>query len=163
MSEICKDKSNHSSGTVHSRQIAKAIMTSSLYQDIKTLFLYDIERNARECANEGSALYCNGCQNLVQFKWEKILTEVIGKQTLLAEVLLAVVFPSGKIGNSKESEMLVPVLGTVYGILMKQRFRKLTLVQKVVSIALGNEQTHQKVISRVKFIFTYFSYLSCHY
>ena len=63
----------------------------------------------------------------------------------MAEVLLAVILPTSKIGHSKATNSLVPVIGAVYGILMKQRFHELSLVQKVLSVTLANEQTHQKV------------------
>ncbi|WAR12559.1 hypothetical protein MAR_026739, partial [Mya arenaria] len=63
-----------------------------------------------------------------------------------ADVLLAVSLPSGKIGNTKATEALVPVIGTAYGMLMKQRYHELSAVQKMVSIVLANEQTHQKVV-----------------
>ena len=101
--------------------------------------------DARECSTKGSALCSKQYQNLKEFKWVDIMDELMVKQSFLAEVLLAVTLPSGKIGNTKATEALVPVLGTVYGILMKQRFHELSAVQKVVSIALANEQTHQKV------------------
>jgi hypothetical protein len=119
-------------------------MASPLFEEIKTMILSDIEIDARECANTGSALYCNNYHELMQFKWDAILTELIDKQTFLAEVLMAVAYPVHMIGNSKKSESLVSVLSTVYGILMKRRFKKLSLIQKVVSIALANEHAHQK-------------------
>lgn len=70
---------------------------------------------------------------------------MIKKQTFLTEILLAVSFPTGKIGSTTVTEAIVPVLGCVYGMLMKQRFHELSRLQRVISMALANEQTAQKV------------------
>ncbi|XP_053388326.1 uncharacterized protein LOC128551481 [Mercenaria mercenaria] len=84
-------------------------------------------------------------QSLRNFNWTDIINELVIKQ-----MLLAVALPSGKIGNTKATEGLVPVIGTVYGMLMKQRFQEFSAVQKVISISLGNEQAHQKVYDRLQ-------------
>ncbi|XP_052809488.1 uncharacterized protein LOC128237953 [Mya arenaria] len=78
------------------------------------------------------------------------MEELHTKQPLLAEVLLAVTLPTSKIGHSSATNSLVPVIGAIYGMLMKQRFHELSLVQKVVTITLANEQTHQKVYDRLQ-------------
>ncbi|XP_045170215.2 uncharacterized protein LOC123532719 [Mercenaria mercenaria] len=129
-----------------SRQVARAIMSSSLANEINTLIIYDTEMDARECSTKGSTLRSKQYQSLGNFNWTDIINELVVKQSFLAEVLLAVALPSGKIGNTKATEGLVPVIGTVYGMLMKQRFHELSAIQKVISISLANEQAHQKML-----------------
>ena len=132
-------------GTGTSREVARAIMSTSLADEIQTLIINDTEMDARDSANKGSALYCKNYNDMVEFKWKDIVMELIGKQSFLAEVLLAVALPTGKVGNTQATESLVPVLGTIFGMLMKQRFQALSAVQKIVSVTLASEQTHQKV------------------
>jgi len=109
------------------------------------LTLFDLEIEAKECANKGSALYLKNFENLVNFSWDNIIEEISEKQIFLAEVLLSIALPKNKIGDTKITEALVPVVGTTYAILMKQRYCALSGVQKMISLALANEHTHQKV------------------
>ncbi|WAR27509.1 LOW QUALITY PROTEIN: hypothetical protein MAR_013213 [Mya arenaria] len=131
------------SGSGTSCQIARAILSSPLANEVWTLMLYDIEMDAWESSSKGSVLYCNPYKKLVHFNWLGFINEPM-KQHFLAEVLLAVAQLSGNIGKTKAAEALVPVIGTAYGMLMKQRYHELSAFQKMVSIALANEQTHQK-------------------
>lgn len=114
-------------------------------EELKNLTLFDLEMEARECANKGSALYLKNFEHLMKFSWENIIKELVVKQSFLAEVLLTMTLPQQKIGETTSIEALVPVLGTTYAMLMKQRYHALSGVQKMISVALANEQTHQKV------------------
>jgi hypothetical protein len=116
-------------------------------EELKNLTLFDLEMEARECANKGSALYLKNFEHLMKFSWENIIKELVEKQSFLAEVLLTMTLPQQKIGETTSTEALVPVLGTTYAMLMKQRYHALSGVQKMISVALANEQTHQKVSS----------------
>lgn len=88
----------------------------------------------------------NNYADLKNFQWDNIVNELVSKNTLLSQVLLAVALPTSKIGNTKFTETLCPVISTVYGILMKQRFKDLCAVQKFVTASLANEHTrHEKV------------------
>ncbi|WAR23372.1 hypothetical protein MAR_037041 [Mya arenaria] len=109
--------------------------------------LYDIENSARENCTRNCVLHGTSYEELSSFSWDDVMEELLTKQPLLAEVLLAVTLPTSKIGHSSATNSLVPVIGAIYGMLMKQRFHELSLVQKVVTITLANEQTHQKVNS----------------
>ena len=115
------------------QQIARGLMSSSLAEELKCLVLYDVEMEARECATRRSVLNKKQYEDLATFSWDNIVAEMIDKQTFLAEILLAVALPTGKIGNLAATEYVVPVLGTVYGMLMKERFHELSSVQKVVA------------------------------
>lgn len=128
-------------------QVARAALgIGGLGEAIKNIFLFDTEMEAKECSNKGSPLYLKNYEHLVNFQWGKIIDELMKKQTFLAEVLLAIALPKDRIGNTTATEALVPVLGMVYGALMKQRFYALNGVQKMITTALANEQTHQKVL-----------------
>lgn len=127
-----------------SRQFARALMSSSLKEEVKSLFIYDIEMDARECSSKSSILCHKQYKDLKEFQWSDILKELVSRQSTLAEVLLAVALPTGKIGNTKPIEALCPVVGTIYGMLMMQRFHQLSAVQRFITATLANEQTHQK-------------------
>ncbi|XP_052284262.1 uncharacterized protein LOC127880853 isoform X2 [Dreissena polymorpha] len=128
------------------QQMARTMMgITSLGEELRNIVLFDLEMEAQECANKGSALYLKHFDNLIKFRWENIINEMVKKQSFLAQVLLTITLPRNKIGDSKRTQDLVPVLGTAYAILMKQRYSALSGVQKMISVALANEQTHQKI------------------
>lgn len=108
--------------------------------------LNDIELEARDCATHSSILHQKQYKHLSAFTWDGILKEINTKQTFLLEVLLAVALPTGKVGNLKATESAVPVIGAIYGMLMKERYHKLSRLQRVISMCLANEQVNQKVI-----------------
>lgn len=135
--------------TGSSKQTAREILSSSLGHQIKTLILQDTELEAKDCASRHSVLHHKQYKNLKEFNWEEVVNEMIEKQTFLTEILLAVSFPTGKIGSTTATEAIVPVLGCVYGMLMKQRFHELSRLQRVISMALANEQTAQKVLIEI--------------
>ncbi|WAR13400.1 hypothetical protein MAR_027580 [Mya arenaria] len=122
-------------------------MSSSLAEELKCIVLYDVEIEARECATKMSVLNKKQYENLATFSWDNIIAEMTDKQTFLAEILLAVALPWKYLAAT---EYVVPVLGTVYGILIKERFCELSSVQKVVAVTLANEQTHLKVYDRLQ-------------
>lgn len=83
--------------------------------------------------------------DLDEFKWDQVISELLNEQQILAKVLLDVCLPTSKIGTAKCVDRLVPVVSTIYGILMKTMYQELTPVQKIISMTLANEQAHQKV------------------
>jgi len=131
-------------------------MSSSLSDELKSLFIFDIEMEARECNHSILTRKC--FKDLKEFKWADILHEMGKRQGTLAEVLLAVALPTAKIGNKKSSEALCPVIATVYGMLMMQRSKELSSVQKFITAVLANEQTHQKVLIEC-FLQVFFNFL----
>lgn len=106
---------------------------------------YDIEGDAKDCCNKNSVLFKHSFRSLCEFSWDSIIEELLTKQPFLADILLPVALPAGKIGNKKATESVLPVIGAVYGILLKQRYHELSANQKVVAMTLANEQAHQKV------------------
>ncbi|KAH3695165.1 hypothetical protein DPMN_082621 [Dreissena polymorpha] len=109
---------------------------TSLGEELRNIVLFDLEMEAQECANKGSALYLKHFDNLIKLRWENIINEMVKKQSFLAQVLLTITLPRNKIGDSKRTQDLVPVLGTAYAILMKQRYSALSGVQKMISVDL---------------------------
>ncbi|KAL3882526.1 hypothetical protein ACJMK2_028862 [Sinanodonta woodiana] len=126
--------------------IAETVLNSeSLRKAVKVLLIWEVEQKASsKCIrNESSILYPN--RDLTSFSWNDICTELFLSNPLLAEVLLAVALPTGKLGMIQPIRSLLPKLGLVYSILMSNRFVELSLVQKVIAITMKNEQTHEKV------------------
>ncbi|KAH3771971.1 hypothetical protein DPMN_173302 [Dreissena polymorpha] len=107
--------------------------------------LNEIEYAAKECCNKDSVLAQKDFCDLAEFKWHELIDELLEQQPLLADVLLAVSLPTSKIGNTKSVQSLIPVISTVFGMLMKTRYQELSLVQKMIAMTLANEQTSQKV------------------
>lgn len=107
--------------------------------------LNEIEFAAKECCNKESVLAQKEFCDLTDFNWHELIGELLEQQPLLADVLLAVSLPTSKIGNTNSVHKLIPVLSTVFGMLMKTRYQELSLVQKIIAMTLANEQTSQKV------------------
>ncbi|KAL4217096.1 hypothetical protein ACF0H5_023551 [Mactra antiquata] len=139
------------------REISTKLMSSPLRGEIILTVLSDIEHQFAECCTKGNILSNKTFTNLVNFQWCDIIESLVLQQPLLAEVLLAVALPTSKIGCVKTTESALPVLGSVYGMLMKQRYHELSLVQKIVAVTLANEQTNQKVNIDVGFLVKIFT------
>ncbi|KAL3866683.1 hypothetical protein ACJMK2_043964 [Sinanodonta woodiana] len=92
------------------------------------LLIWEVEQKASsKCIrNESSILYPN--RDLTSFLWNDICTELFLSNPLLAEVLLAVALPTGKLGMIQPIRSLLPKLRLVYSILMSNRFVELSLV-----------------------------------
>jgi hypothetical protein len=101
-------------------------MSSSLAEELKCLIRYDIDMEAKESATRSSVLNHKTYDCLATFSWDNIISELITKQPFLSEILLAVALPAAKIGNLQATESVVPVIGTIYGMLMKERFHELS-------------------------------------
>ncbi|KAL4223834.1 hypothetical protein ACF0H5_008606 [Mactra antiquata] len=102
------------------REISTKLMSSPLRGEIILTVLSDIEHQFAECCTKGNILSNKTFTNLVNFQWCDIIESLVLQQPLLAEVLLAVALPTSKIGCVKATESALPVLGSVYGMLMKQ-------------------------------------------
>ena len=83
----------------------------------------------------------NQKQQLESFSWEQVFIELKEKVPLLLDVLAAVAIPSDKDVTGKE----VPAICTAYCILMNQRWKELSLLQKINSVALGFGHATEKV------------------
>lgn len=140
-------------GSCTSRDAAGRLFSSTIRGNIILEVLYDVENDAKECCTKDSALCQKQYSDISCFNWEGIITELVNQQPILAEVLLAVALPAAKIGNSQALKSVMPVIGTVYCMLMKQRYHELSALQKIVAITLANEQTNQKVTTCVLILF----------
>ena len=99
---------------------------------------YDIQR--------ASVLFHNGIDNLTQFKWEEIVVEMVNKNSLLFRILLSFISPIAAVGNPKESHRCAVKLGLVYAIMIQNRCKDMSLIQRLIASCLENEHCHQKVI-----------------
>ena len=82
-------------------------------------------------------------EGIRNFQWEKNIEEMYVQQRQLLQVLLTVC--TNKSENDQHFMQTGKELGLIYGILMKRRCKKLSRVQRVVSISLADERVHQKV------------------
>ncbi|XP_060586932.1 uncharacterized protein LOC132742510 [Ruditapes philippinarum] len=128
-----------------SHEVAAHLLSSPLRGSIIVELLNEIEFAAKECCNKESVLAQKEFCDLTDFNWHELIGELLEQQPLLADVLLAVSLPTSKIGNTNSVHKLIPVLSTVFGMLMKTRYQELSLVQKIIAMTLANEQTSQKV------------------
>ena len=113
---------------------------------LRQVMLHETEEAARDAyIGCESVLGKKSYADLTCFSWDKVIKEMAEKQSFLTEILLAVALPTQKIRSFSAVHKLVPMMGCVYSILMKARHKELTLMQKVVTLALANEHTHQKV------------------
>lgn len=98
--------------------------------------------------DQSSYLIENDYSSMTSFSWSKILEEMKTRHPILLRFLLAVCSPNTD--PEKIPESMAPVLGMVYAILMQKRWHELSLVQRVISILLSMEHTHQKVQNFIK-------------
>ena len=85
---------NYFSGSGSSQQLARGLLTTSVGKVVIKLLINDIEMDARECTNKGTFLCQKQYQDLKNFQWENIVGELVSKQSLLSEVLLALACPT---------------------------------------------------------------------
>ncbi|KAH3801806.1 hypothetical protein DPMN_155468 [Dreissena polymorpha] len=89
--------------------------------------LNEIEYAAKECYNKDRVLAQKDFCDLAEFKWHELIDELLEKQPLLADVLLAVSLPTSKIWNTKSVQRLILVKSAVFGMLMNTGYQELSL------------------------------------
>lgn len=120
---------------------SKVMMINETRKALEKMFKDDLDSDAALITNNKSVLYRKSFEDLQSFQWGDIVSE---KQPTLANILLAVM--SKKMVTIENlPEILVPKLGLLYSILMQERYRSLSLVQRVLAVVLKDEQTHEKV------------------
>lgn len=120
---------------------SKVMMINETRKALEKMFKDDLDSDAALITNNKSVLYRKSFEDLQSFQWGDIVSE---KQPTLANILLAVM--SKKMVTIENlPEILVPNLGLLYSILMQERYRSLSLVQRVLAVVLKDEQTHEKV------------------
>lgn len=120
---------------------SKVMMINETRKALEKMFKDDLDSDAALITNNKSVSYRKSFEDLQSFQWGDIVSE---KQPTLANILLAVM--SKKMVTIENlPEILVPKLGLLYSILMQERYRSLSLVQRVLAVVLKDEQTHEKV------------------
>ncbi|KAK7093658.1 hypothetical protein V1264_007362 [Littorina saxatilis] len=76
--------------------------------------------------------------------WDTVVDELISRNHLLLDTLLAYTVPLQKQHSGTIFEQLPAVLGMVYATIIKCRWKKLSLIQHVISLTLVEEKVHQK-------------------
>ena len=97
---------------------------------VKTKGVPSVLRSSREDRN-----------NLTAFTWMQILNEMKDRAPDVLEFLSTIAVP-----NLKDDGRQVAPLCVAYGILMNQRCKELSLVQKINTILLGTGSATKKVI-----------------
>lgn len=116
-----------------------------LREAIWQCFILEIEESSKYLTQRHfSYLGSNTYEDLLTFRWECVVQEMLDHNPLLLETLLAVCLPR-KSMNEPHFDVIYPEIGTVYGILMKRRCKDLSRVQRVISMSLAEEKVHQKV------------------
>ncbi|KAL5008521.1 hypothetical protein ScPMuIL_014102 [Solemya velum] len=115
------------------------------------LFLEEVERNAQcVCKNKSNYLRRTDYDSLVNFDWCYIVDEMLLKQPLLTDILLAACTEPKKLGKTVHFDKIMKELGLIYGILMKRRLITLSRVQRVIAMSLANEKVNVKVYDRLQ-------------
>ena len=101
-------------------------------------------------------------KNLTSFTWMQILNEMKDRAPDVLEFLATIAVP-----NLKDDGRQVAPLCVAYGVLMNQRCKELSLIQKINSILLGTGSATKKVIFIInnlqlplQFVFVSFFYNS---
>jgi hypothetical protein len=125
--------------------IAKKVMDiSPIREAINRILLSDLNSSAVNVTNNKSVLFKKSFDELNTFQWNDIVDECVSSQPMLADIILTIMTRQ-TVTTDNITEDLVPKLGLLYAIMMQERYHKLSLVQRVLAIALKDEQTHEKV------------------
>ena len=88
-----------------------------------------------------SVLAKHNYTDMCDFSWDKVVKEMEHVLPELVTLLRAVMAPN----QQKDTKALTPYLGTIYGIIMKARHPRLSLVQTVMSMCMMDSIANQKV------------------
>lgn len=93
--------------------VETVLKSESLRKTVKLLVIWEVEQKASsKCTmDESSILY--PIHDLTAFPWNNICTEFFLSNPILAEVVLAVALPTGKLGMIQPIRSLLPKLGLV--------------------------------------------------
>lgn len=122
---------------------------------IKTLILKNIDEQCKKLCvkTKGTPSVLRvtrkSQKHLKSFKWINILRELKDKAPDILDFLVTIAIPS----KLKKNAQQIPPVCTAFGILMNQRSRELSLVQKINSVILGSSNATKKVISQSLFQF----------
>ena len=130
---------------INALDICRAILDIEVFKScLWRLFLEEIQENTKYmCITGHSYLSEIDFEGMRNFQWEKIIEEMYVQQRQLLQVLLTVC--TNKSEDDQHFMQTGKELGLIYGILMKRRCKKLSRVQRIVSIALADERVHQKI------------------
>ncbi len=92
-----------------------------------------------------SVLFNKDIEHLTSFDWKVIVDELITKQPVLSELLLRTCMPMSRLGSVSETENAVKRVCTTYAILMNNRCKDMSLLQRIIGSLLENQHAHQKV------------------
>ena len=113
---------------------------SSLKMLFKAKLLQELDDNCNELCtkNTPSILRKNQYPDMVSFDWNNVLSEILHRCPLLLEVMCTVV-------KSTTKPNVVPAIGLCYSILMQERNRDLSLVQRINTILLSEGHAKKQV------------------
>lgn len=140
--KLTKRRRNSSSFQSLAREIYEI---KDLREAIWQCLILEIEESSKYLTQRHfSYLGSNTYEDLLIFRWESVVQEILVDNPILLETLLAVCLPR-KSMNEPHFDVIYPEIGTVYGILMKRTCKDLSRVQRVISMSLAEEKVHQKV------------------
>lgn len=130
-----------------SLEIAKQIMNiKCLRESLWALFMLEVEESAKYIAcKRNSCLGLVTYDHLKCFEWENIIEEIYIYQPRLLQVLITISTGENKLQDECHYKSAAKEIGLIYGILMKRRCHTLSQVQRVIALAIAQENVHQKV------------------
>lgn len=143
---------------------AKQIMNiKSLRESLWALFKLEVEESAKYIAcKKNSCLGQVMYDNLRCFEWENIIEEMFIHQPRLLQVLVTVSTGENKLNDECHYKSAAKEIGLIYGILMKRRCHTLSQVQRVIALAIAQENVHQKVNeTNLKIVSCLLTFSSC--
>ena len=90
------------------------------------------------CSQEVNSILQGPVKDIASFKWESVLAELNANAPTLLSVLSAAV--------GKLSETSSTTIGVCCGIILKSRFNKMSLVQKIVAVILQAGHSSKQVL-----------------
>ncbi|XP_070537548.1 uncharacterized protein [Ptychodera flava] len=106
----------------------------------------DCERLSKKDASESSILRRKTPSDMKEFKWHGILREMKDEVPYLLDILVGVAVPVHReaTNSSRCGDARMYPISTVYGILMQQRHRELSLLQRINTVILSAGKADSK-------------------
>ena len=130
-------------GLVLPGDTARALMTiPPLKNALKLQYLKELQEQSKGLCKKKEnpsilRVGSNSYQELVSFKWAKLLLEWEERAPDVLDAVTAVAVPDNAFSQSKNADALIPPICTALSTLLNGRNAELSLVQKLVTVVIG--------------------------
>jgi hypothetical protein len=128
-----------------STDIGKQAIMRKVCDEINTTTTTIAQPSSRYSQHVASVLYKKDIEELSTFDWDTIMTELVERHSMLCQILLSVCMPASRVGSNSETERAVKKMCTTYSILMNNRNKDMSLLQRVFGGLLESQHVRQKV------------------